>query len=234
MLPEKSPALRYALITIIGVASSVLLAFSWPRLQASIHYLPVDTAISKYWETRVTNTQQLDALIGRAREAVKLHDHYRYRDGLSLLQTLSGQDMSKPYWQRRQVLEQSILSAQEVVRRAPAKPGTWLRIASGKSLLGYPPDEVIPALKMSILTGRVEPTLMLARLALGFRYFNDLDNDTALLVRDQTVLTWVVHKRQVLKHLKDGSWDINLIRRVLSGHHPDIITEMEAHLGKAG
>ena len=87
---------------------------------------------------------------------------------------------------------------------------------------------------MSVLTGRVEPTLMLARLELAFRYFNDMDNDADLLLRDQAVLTWAVRKRQVLIRIKDGSLNFDLLREVLLEHHQDIIAEMEAHLGKAG
>jgi hypothetical protein len=228
LLPEKSLTSRFTLIMIVGVASVTLLSLSWPRLKASLHYLPVDTALSKYWESRVTNTQQLDALIERARESIALHDHYRYWDGLSELQTLSGNDMAKPYWQRRQILEQSILSAEEVIRRAPAQPRVWLRIARTRAFLAYPSDEVIPPWQMSVLTGRVEPTLMLARLELGLIYFDDMDSETVLLLRDQSVLTWAMHKRQVLKLFEDGSLNFEQMREVLSGHHLDIIAEMQA------
>ncbi len=227
-MPEQSLTLRYTLIMIVGLASVTLLSLSWPRLQASLHYLPVDTAISKYWESREANTHQLDALIERTRECIALHDHYRYWDGLSELQTLSGHELARPYWQRRQILEQSILSAEEVIRRAPIQPRTWLRIARSRAFLGYPSDVVIPPWQMSILTGRVEPTLLLARLELGLSYFNDMDSEAVLLLRDQSVLTWAVHKRQVLKRLEDGSLDFDLMREVLAGYHPDIIAEMQA------
>ena len=219
---------RYTLILIIGISAFILLSLSWPRLRASLRYLPVDTAISKYWETREADTGQLDALIVRAQEAIALHDHYRYWGGLSELQILSGQDLAKPYWQRRQVLEQAIVSATEVVERAPAKPRAWLRIARTSAFLGYPVDEIVPAWKMSILTGRVEPTLMVARLELGLTYFNGLDDEAALLLRDQVVLTWAVHRREVLKRLKNGSLDLGLLREVLVGRHEDILAEMEA------
>ena len=230
----KSLLFRYTMILIIGVAVFILLSLSWPRLRASLRYLPVDTAISKYWETREADTGQLDALIVRAQESIALHDHYRYWGGLSELQILSGQDMSKPYWQRRQILEQAIGSATHGVERAPAQPRAWLRIARTRAFLGYSQDEVIPAWKMSILTGRVEPTLMLTRLELGLMYFNGLDDEAVSLLRDQAVLTWAVHRREVLKRLKGGALDIGLMRGVLSGRHEDILAEMEAHLGNTG
>ena len=113
---------RYTLILLIGVAAAVLLTLSWPRLHASVRYLPVDTAISKYWADRKINVEQLDGLIERARESIALHDNYRYWEGLSELQMLSSQDMTKPLWRRRLALEQSVSAAEEMVKRAPANP----------------------------------------------------------------------------------------------------------------
>lgn len=229
-MPEKSSLYRYTLILIIGVTASVLLTLSWPRLQASISYLPVDTAISKYRETQEISTEQIDSLIERAKESIAMHDHYRYWEGLSELQILSGRDMNKPLLKRRLALEHSILAAVEVVRRAPVSPRTWLRIARVRAFLAYPEEQVIPAFKMSIFTGRVEPTLMLARLELGFSYFPALDKEAIFLLRDQAVLTWAIHRVQVLQRLEKGSLDFSLMRELLSGVNDDIIAEMEAHL----
>ena len=75
---------------------------------------------------------------------------------------------------------------------------------------------------------------MLTRLELGLMYFNGLDDEAVSLLRDQAVLTWAVHRREVLKRLKGGALDIGLMRGVLSGRHEDILAEMEAHLGNTG
>jgi len=228
-MAEKTPLLfRYTLILLIGVSALILLSLSWPRLRASVRYLPVDTAISMYWESREIDPAQVDALIERAHEAIALYDHYRYFAGLSELQILSGQDMDKPYSQRRLIMEQSIVSAGEVVKRAPAKPRAWLRIARARAYLGYPHDEIIVPWKMSVLTGRVEPTLMLVRRELGFRYFAGLDDEAVSLLRDQTMLTWAVNPMQVLERLKNGSLDIDLMRELLAGHNQAILAQMEA------
>jgi hypothetical protein len=231
MMPAKSQMSRYTLILIIGLSTCMLLGLSWQRLYASLRFLPVDTAKSKYWDTEESNTAQLKA---RAREAIALHDHYRYWSGLSELQILSSQDMDKPNWQRRQFMEQAIISARAVVERAPADPRAWLRIARIRANLGYSSDDVIPAWKMSILTGRVEPTLMLVRLELGLTYFNALDDEAVMLLRDQAVLTWAIKRRQVVNGLKNGSLDIDLMRKILAGYNEDVMAEMEAHLVNAG
>jgi hypothetical protein len=227
---HQGPLYRYALILLIGVVAAVLLTLSWPRLRAGVRYLPVDTAISKYRADLNINVKQLDGLIERARDSIALHDNYRYWEGLSELQMLSSQDMTRPLWRRRQALEQSVSAAEEMVKRAPANPRTWLRIARASAFLAYPEQQITAALKMSILTGRVEPTLMLARLELGLRFLPGLDEETALLLRDQVVLTWALHQRQMLQGIENGSLDFDLLRVVLSGGNQDIISAMEAHL----
>ena len=227
---HQGPLYRYTLILLIGVAAAVLLTLSWPRLRASVRYLPVDTAISKYWADRKINVEQLDGLIERARESIALHDNYRYWEGLSELQMQSSQDMTKPLWRRRLALEQSVSAAEEMVKRAPANPRIWLRIARASAFLVYPEQQITAALKMSILTGRVEPTLMIARLELGLRYLPGLDEEAVSLLSDQVVLTWELHQRQMLQGIESGSLDFDLLREVLSGRNQEIIFSMEAHL----
>jgi hypothetical protein len=223
---------RYSLILLIGIAASCLLTLSWPRLQASLRFLPVDTAISNYWKTREFDNTQITGLIERAEEAIALHDHYRYFEGLSELQILAGQDMERSFWERRQALEISITSAEQELIRAPSKPRNWLRIARAREFLAYPPETIIPALKMSILTGRVEPTLMLSRLELGLRYLAALDAEGIRLLRDQTVLTWTIQQREMLKRIKSGSLSFDLLREVLAGNNSAIVIEVEAYLAK--
>lgn len=223
---------RYTLILIVGLSACVLLAMSWPRLRASISYLPVDTAISNYWKTREIDTAQLGGLIKRAEDSIAIHDHYRYWSGLSELQILSGQDMSQSFWQRRQALGNAISAAEEVVRRAPSKPRAWLRIARAKEFLARPAEQIIPPLKMSILTGRVEPTLMLTRLELGLRQLAALDEETVRLLRDQAVLTWTMQQRDMLKAIKSGALNIDALGEVLGENKPAIFAEMEARLAK--
>jgi len=230
MFGNSSPS-RFLLIFFIGFAASVLLILSWPRLQASLRYLPVGTALSMYWKNRTIKFDQLDGLIERATDSIAIHDHYRYWEGLSELQMLNSQDANKALWQRRLALENSVAAAEEVVRRAPAKPRTWLRIARAGELLDYADAQITPALKMSILTGRVEPTLMLARLELGLRYLPVLDEETTLLLRDQAVLTWAVQQTKMLDLTTSGSLDFESLKDLLSGSNQDIVSEMETHFG---
>jgi len=221
---------RSALILIAAMTAGVLLALSWPRLRASLRFLPVDTAISNYLENREIETEQLDALIQRASESIAIQDHYRYWDSLSELQILRSQNMRLSFWLRRQALEDAILAAQEALKRAPTKPRTWLRIARAREFLAHPSEEVISSLKMSILTGRVEPTLMLPRLELGLRYLHSMDDSTLHLIHDQVLVTWKIQQRTMLERIQSGFLSLDMLGQVLTENDEAIVADIEAHL----
>lgn len=211
--------------------SIALLGLAWPRLQASFHYLPVDTAIGKYFASREIPTAQLEGLVARAQQSIERHDHYRYWEGLSLLHYLRALDEDTPPWERRPEMKRCLRALEETVRRAPAMPRAWLRMARVKAWLRAPDAHVLAPLRMSILTGRVEPSLLVPRLELGYRYLEGLDTETAALLRDQTALAWRVDPRGLQRAVTEGRLDFERLRELLEGARRDILNEMEAALG---
>jgi hypothetical protein len=219
-----------ALALAVLLAAAWLLSLAWPRLQASMHYLPVDTAIKRYYASGVLPVQQLPALAARAAEATVLQPHYRYYEGLSFIAYLQALDSSASRAERLAAMQQSLAAAEQAVQRAPAKPATWLRVAMLRSALGQGTAAVAPPLTMSILTGRVEPTLLLPRLELGLRYLAALDEDTVSLLRDQAVLTWRVNPRQVVQAVKKQQLELEQVKSLLGAGNADLIAELEAKL----
>ena len=55
-----------------------------------------------------------------------------------------------------------------------------------------------------MLTGRVEPTLLIQRLELFYRYQRQLDPAMRDLLRDQTLLAWEVNRGGFQRSLRDG------------------------------
>ncbi len=218
-------------ILLVAAAALFTLSLSWPRLQASLLYLPVDTAISHYWDSRETPSQQLQGLQQRAEKSIAIYPHYRYWDGLSLLYFLQGGDSSKPLNERRQAFERAIDAATVSLGRAPSQPRAWFRIASARAWLKYPPQEVIAALKMAVYTGRVDPSLFMARLTLGLSYLPMMDQEGIGLMRDQALLAWQLQPRQVTAALKNNTLLITRMEYLLAGAHSNVLTEMEASLG---
>ncbi|MBE9550403.1 MAG: hypothetical protein IMF09_13450, partial [Proteobacteria bacterium] len=89
----KTPTIKsLALLVVVAAIAIGTMSLSWPRLQASLTYLPVDTAINNYYKTQQIPNQQIPELIIRAEQAITEHDHYRYHEGLSLLHYLYGVD----------------------------------------------------------------------------------------------------------------------------------------------
>ncbi len=213
---------KRALFSAIATAllALVLLFMSWPRLQAAWLFLPVEAALSRYFSGHGVDAVQYGPLIERARKAQQTHADYRYLDGLSLLYYLRAIDETSYPWQRRPALHQASEAGLAAVKRNPVQPGTWLRIAHAGAALGTPDAEVVAALEMSILTGRVEPTLLMQRLILAYAYLPMLDPEMRGLLRDQTELAWRLQPRMLSRALAEGRLDAAQVKSVVGDMSP--------------
>ena len=218
------PLFLAMLATAAGLA---LLSLAAPRLQAALAYLPVDTALNRYVREGEIPSAQLVALRARARAAISHHAHYRYFDGLSQLNYLQALDAAGKPWLQRPALHRSLDAALEAVARAPARPRTWLRIARARAALGEAPGAVVDALTLSILTGRVEPTLLLPRLELGLLYADALDEESRALLSDQALLAWRTQERAFRRALDEGRLDLSRLESVLGNRSGTIVRALE-------
>ena len=224
---KKSRLKPLLLVLLIAILATFLLSLAYPRLHASLLYLPVDTAINRYDDTQQVNNAQLTGLQQRAQESIAIHPHYRYHDGLSVLFYLQAIDQQRPLFERQQAFEASIEAAEASLDKAPAQPRTWLRIAQARSWLRYSPEQVIDALAMSIYTGRVEPSLLMTRLDMGFTYLPRMDGEATALLRDQLVLAWQMMPRDITRGIKSGSLDWVPVESLLSDSHPDLLQQIQ-------
>ena len=219
--------------SLVLVAAAFLVYLAWPRLHASLRYLPVDTAINRYYDTADVPALQLEGLQQRAADAIGIHPHHRYWDGLSLLHYLQATDTDNPLHKRREAFEESITAAEASLRRAPAQPRAWLRIAQARSWLRYPPEQVIEALKMAIYTGRVEPSMFLTRLALGLAYMPRMDGEALAMLRDQVLLAWQLQPRLLANALKNGDLRLDPLVQLLTGAHDTVLEDIREAAGGA-
>ena len=223
-LPTRVGSILWALF--ILAASGFLGYLAWPRLHASLLYLPVDTAIAKYHAGEWIEDAQIDALAGRAREAIGRQAHHRYWDGLSLLMFLKGANTENRLHVRRDAFEASVEAAEVSLALAPAQPRTWLRLARSRSWLRYPPEQVIEALKMSAYTGRVEPSLFATRLELGLAYLPRMDGEGRSLMRDQVLLAWGMQPRELARGIKSGRLPLSAVEELLAGPHEPVLDDI--------
>ena len=224
--PSRDPA-RIGLSVLVLALAAALVAMAWPRLRASIAYLPVDTALARHWSGTTPPPDQLAALSERATRAIDLHDHYRYRDGLSILAYLRAQAPGLSPDQRRALLAASGEAAIESVRQAPMKPAGWLRVALARQYLGEAPASIAAPLLMSVYTGRVEPTLQLLRLAVLYDLQRHLDDNGRRLLLDQTLLTWQLQPRELVREIRSGRIPYDRIAGVLARAHPGVLGDID-------
>lgn len=219
-----------ALLLVITATALTVISIAWPGYSAAMAFLPVDTAIKNYYTDRVIPADQLDGLIKRANTVIGLNDHYRYHDGLSILYYMRGLDSQHPASLRRSSFEQSISEAEKALALAPARPMTWLRTARTRALLGQATDKVISSWKMSIYTGRVEPTLLIGRLELGFTYRAFLDDEALILLREQTLLAWKLQARALANAIREQRVSWQGVAELLGDSDERIVKEMEASI----
>jgi len=223
---------QYTLVTLAAGLALAALALAWPRLWASLRYLPVDHAIERYYAEREIPTQRMQTLIGFAQGALARHDHYRYHDGLSLLHYMRGLDPYTPALERREAYRAAEQQALEVVRRAPAQPEAWLRAAAVRSMLRDEPEQVLAPWRMSVFTGRTHSTLLVPRVGVGLPYLEFMDAETRSMLRDQLLLAWNLKPRELWPVLMQRDPALARTRSLIGSIAPEVLSELEARLEK--
>lgn len=217
-------------VSLAGLLAVTVLALAWPRFQAAFRYLPVERAIDRYYSEREIPSDRLAVLVEFAREAIDRHDHHRYRDGLSQLHYLRGLDPYTPALERRPAYEEAESEAVKSLRRAPAQPETWMRLAMIRWILHDEPANIVGPWKMSIFTGRTHSALYAQRVDLGLAHRALLDAEAVAMLRDQLQLAWKIHPGTLIQVLARRDRDLNVTRGLLQFNDPAALAEMEAWL----
>jgi len=212
------------LVTVLAI---ILLALAWPRLKASLHYLPVQAAIDRYWIDRKKAVEQMGGLQQRARESAQMHAHQRYWEGLNLLYLLQASAPGISLSEQREAYDQSILAADLSLALAPVQPRLWMRKAQALNWSSFTSGPAIDAFKMSVYTGRVEPQLFMARLQLGYGRLNAMDDEARGLLADQTQLAWEMRRNDLLRALKRNQLSQSRVEFLLWDTHEDVLAELE-------
>ena len=169
-------------------------------------------------------------LTGFATEAINIHDHYRFRDGLSQLHYLRGMDIHTPAMERRDAYRMSESEAMESLRQAPAQSSLWLRLATIRWVLHDEPETIVEPWKMSIFTGRSHSSLYAYRVELGLAFLGYLDQEGRSMLRDQLRLAWKIRPGTLVQVLARRDPQLLLTRDLVGNGDPGLVTEMEAWL----
>jgi hypothetical protein len=231
-MQPRSRISQLSILLLAALLGAATLTLAWPRFKASYRFLPVDLAIERYYETREIPSHRMLTLIGFARQSLARHDHYRYHDGLSFLHYLRGLDIHTPALERRDAYRAAEAEAIETVRRAPAQPEAWLRIATVRSILRDEPETVLEPWRMSVFTGRTHSTLMAPRVGIALPYLDYLDAEGRSMLRDQMLLAWSLKPVELLRELKARDPQLARSRELLETYAPAALAEMEERIEK--
>lgn len=215
----------------LALTAALVIAMAWPRLAASIQFLPVERAISNYFKSSDTQASEIDRLVAQSELAAAHFDRYSYHSALSLLYFLQATSSETPLHIRRERLDQSIAEARISLAAAPMQPDLWLRIVQAGMLAFLPPDELAQNYQMAIWSGRVEPTHLLQRVQLGMALERSLDQDGLILLRDQALLAWNLRQGDLVGAVRNGGLSRTRLESLLRESHPDVVADMEQVLG---
>jgi len=223
---------KFFLLCAIGLVALAVLSLAWPRFLASVRYQPVDAALARYYADNQIPSDRLLVLIRFAEEAVGIHDHYRYHDGLSQLHYLRGLDPQTAARERRDAYRQAEAEAVASLSQAPAQPAGWLQLATVRWILREEPERVIEPWKMSIFTGRTHSSLYSRRVEMGLAHRAFLDAESVAMLRDQLLLAWRMRPGALAQVLARRDPQLSVTRGLLEASDPAALNEMETWLEK--
>ena len=105
----------------------------------------------------------------------------------------------QPLAKKQALLEQAQAAIIKGLTLSPVEPYSWFRLAAVDSLLNLPRQKIINALRLSFYAGRVEPELLITRLAFSYDYYNDFNEDMQRLWQNQAKVAWTFKPAQLVK-----------------------------------
>lgn len=189
-IPLLTDGLRGRLLAVVVLVASVfVLALSVPRLRASLSVLPADAVQSRYAQTGEFPTASMGYLTDVLVSGIENHDDPAYWAQLGLIHFIRAESASDDQ-ARGKDLALALQATGSALARAPVAPDLWLRMAIIRASLEEPSSEVVAAWRLSIDTGRVEPSLAVKRVELGLIYFSALSTEDRLQLLDQARIGW--------------------------------------------
>ena len=103
-----------------------------------------------------------------------------------------------PLEKKQELLKQGQTAIIQGLTLSPIDPYGWFRLAAVDSLLKLPRSQSVNALRLSFYAGRVEPELVIPRLAFSYEYYNDFDEDMQRLWQNQVRVAWTFKPGQLV------------------------------------
>lgn len=178
-----------------GILTCVMLGLGIPQLVGAVSAFGASAVVEDLQKGQTPEIKALTAAadsltLAAAWDRNGVYDTRR----ATVLSALAG---TAPTSSEQQALyTQAIAAVRAGLSRAPGQPHAWAHLAT---LLERTGDRVgaVDALRLSMLSGAVEPPLMIWRINQGVRLRALLDPDTVSMLRRQIRLTWVIMPEEV-------------------------------------
>jgi hypothetical protein len=130
--------------------------------------------------------------------------------------------------EQRQLLDAAAADVEQGLRQAPGNPSAWTQLARIRALRGDK-QGAASALRLSMLTGAVTPSIMPSRLALGLYLLDVLDMETRDMLAGQVRLTWSINPDS-FRTLSDTATGQAFIRQALASLSDDAVADYAKRL----
>lgn len=177
-----------------------MLIVAVPRFIASLYALYPEAVLKQMQENLPVPVYEKS--IADYNHALTWYENPEYYQAQALIYlTLYNATPSQLLKNRQELLKKAQTSIIHGLTLSPLDPFVWFRLAVVNKMLKLPSENIINALRLSFYAGRVEPDLLMPRLALSYDYYNELNDETQRLWQKQIPVIWVFHAEQLVKFI---------------------------------
>ena len=216
----------------ILLVSISLLFVALPRFRASMNHIPVDTVIDRLNARQKLNVDKIPGLIDITLVSIDLNDNVRYWDDLTTLLFFQITKKGEFSSTGKLFLGKAKKAVEESLIRSPSNAFLWYRLAVIKTFQHAPPEKIVEALLMSVMTGPHEPGFMLNRLRFCLMFFSSFNQDDLSLLTSQVLAVWNMSEKDFVKIIQQDLETMDNISMLLKNTQPQILEEMVSAVEK--
>ena len=187
---------RIATLTALA-AGLLLVALALPRTVAAILQAPGEDVLAALGRGERPPQPRLAVAIAGHRGALDWQDNADIHVDLGALTLARAGDASLPAPVRYAFLDAAIRQLRTGLALGPARPYAWTQYAEAELMRNGAQARIDAPLRLSLMTGRYEPRLILQRVELGFFADRILKDDMRAAIRDQVRLASEAQPRQL-------------------------------------
>jgi len=218
---KANPLVNERVIAGLGViVCCCLLLLAVPRFVASLYALYPDATLKQMQEDLPAAVYEKS--IAHLALALSWHEKSDYWQSQAIIYLTLSNKSSLPAPEKRLDLLKTVqASIIQGLKLSPVDPYGWFRLAAVDSLLKSPQQQIINALRLSFYAGRVEPELVLPRLAFSYIYYPEFNEEMQALWKKQLPVAWAFQPQQLVSFIALHTEAKSLVKEALANAPDD-------------